>query len=556
MNYLFKIDYLKKSVFFLLLGNLFLGTSYIAILPIWEGFDETAHFSYLQQVADNGKLPLDGKDTISTDIEKYYDYAPVPQALSAEFQSKDRLTYWSFFLKPNEFLLRSKEFIHSPENPRKYFPGKGHNWESQHPPFYYILLSPIYLMTNQLSWGKQIFILRMISYTFAWLGLAIATFTCFEIAKNQSSHKKTYLWNWAAIGAGLWPILFPAWFSDMARIGNDSFCCLLLSLIWFISIKMTSLGASLKYFLVLGFLLSLGFLTKVIFIPLTVGVLGFWLFREWKLHGKTGLLKTMRYCSIVILTILASSGWWYWNNHLQYGVISGNIDLKLLKQAGGLWDGLEFNFSFYQWVRSHAALLVTFGWIGSWSLVKPPLILLSPIVLILLLVLYAYLQTIRHSKIISPKWLPVWLLLPIIAGLSYHVLIRIALTGEGRGTPGFYLHILAAPMSAALGLSLYKLWSKLFFRAIVKLFFVYIIIFSIGTTWSQSLFFSGLISTSGNEKVYFFPEQLPSFLGLVEAHERLQFIVYPTLSIYFFIIGWGTILAGLAFTKQYANKSS
>ena len=556
MKNLFKFNNVESAITLLLLGNFLLGASYIAMLPIWEGFDETAHFSYLQQVADNRKIPLDGKDPISTDIEKYYDHAPVPHALSAEFRSKERLTYRSFFSKPAELLSHSKDFIHSTNNPRKYLPGKGYNWESQHPPFYYILLSPIYSVTNRLSWGKQIFILRMVSYTFAWLGLVVAIFICLETAKNQSSLNKIYLWNWAAIGAGLWPIFFPAWFSDMARIGNDSLCCFLLSLIWFISIKMTSIEVSFKYFLLLGLLLGIGCLTKAIFVPLTVGVLSFWLFRAWKLQGRAGLLKTMRLCSFVILTILASSGWWYWNNHVQYGVISGNIDLKLLKQAGGLWNGLETNFSFYQWIRSNAALLVSFGWIGSWSLVKPPLIFLTPIIFMLLLLVYAYLKTIRYSNIISSEWFPVWLVLPILIGLSYHILVRIALTGEGRGTPGFYLHILAAPMSAVLGLSLHKIWANNFLKTIMQVLFGYIILFSIGTTWSQSLFFSGLISASKEGRVYSFTEQLPPFFGLAEVYQRLNILAYPNVGFFLLIIGWIVIATGLIFAKRFAFQAT
>ncbi|SVC14725.1 uncharacterized protein METZ01_LOCUS267579, partial [marine metagenome] len=169
-----KFNNFVSAIIFLLLGNFLLGASYIAMLPIWEGFDETAHFSYIQQVADNRKLPLNCKDRISTDIEKYYHYAPVPKALFSEVPSKDRLTYQSFFSKSEASLSNSKKFIHSTGNPRKYFPGKGHNWECQQPPLYYILLAPIYSATNQLSWGKQIFILRIISYTFAWLGLVVA----------------------------------------------------------------------------------------------------------------------------------------------------------------------------------------------------------------------------------------------------------------------------------------------------------------------------------------------------------------------------------------------
>ena len=60
---------------------------------------------------------------------------------------------------------------------------------------------------------------------------------------------------------------------------------------------------SFKYFLLLGFSLSLGCLTKVIFIPITVGILSFWLLREWKLRGRIGFLKTAKLCSFVIVTM-------------------------------------------------------------------------------------------------------------------------------------------------------------------------------------------------------------------------------------------------------------
>jgi hypothetical protein len=318
---------------------------------------------------------------------------------------------------------------------------------------------------------------------------------------------------------------------------------------------MTGKGVSLKYFLLLGLLLSLGCLTKVIFIPISIAVLSFLLFREWKLRGRNGVLKTIWLCSFVVSAILTSSGWWYWNNYEQYGVITGNIDLKFIKQAGGLWNGLESNFSFFQWARSHAALLVTVGWIGSWSLVKPPLITLFPIALILLLMMYAYIRSIQHSKLTSEKWLIIWLLLPILTILSYHVLIRIALTGEGRGTPGFYLHILAGPISAALGLSLYEVWGKDLFRRLIQVLFCYIILFTISINWAQALFFSGIVSASESERTYLFPEQLPPFLGLVEAYQNLQIIAYPNISLLCLILGWSITLTGLVFTKQYFNES-
>jgi hypothetical protein len=557
VNYLLQRKYLTKSVFLLLLGNLLLGVSYIAMLPIWEGFDETSHFSYLQLVADNRKLPLDRKDPISSDVEKYYAYAPMPNALSSNLKPKDRLTYQSFFLKPDKFLSRSQEFIHSTHNhPRKYLPGQGYSWESQHPPLYYILLSPVYLITNTLSWSKQIFFLRTISYFLAWLGLVLGALGCLDMARSQNTIEKVRLWNWAAIGCGLWPVFFPGWFSDTARLGNDSVCTLLIALTWIICLRIMRRGVSMKYFLLMGFVLGLGCLTKAFFVPISIGVLAFWIFRQRKISGRSGLKQAIGFSSLTLILILILSSWWYWNNLVQYGVFLGSNEMIWLDQAGGMWEGLKKNFSLYQWIRGHSVVLVTFAFIGSWSSPKPPWIFLFPIGVSVLGVTSFYLWTIRRYIKTSEEWFPVWLSIPLLVGLSYHVLIRIGLTGEGRGTGGYFLNILAAPLASALGISLCGIWGRRLLRAITQIYLGYIILFSIGITWIQSLFFSGIVSTSESEKTYLFPEQLPSFFGLNLAYERLQILVYPDVGLLLLVVGWGIVLIGLSLARRYAYQSS
>jgi hypothetical protein len=52
---------LKRSVMFLLFGQLFFGIAHIALLPPWEGFDETAHYSSIQQIADTKTLSTEAK---------------------------------------------------------------------------------------------------------------------------------------------------------------------------------------------------------------------------------------------------------------------------------------------------------------------------------------------------------------------------------------------------------------------------------------------------------------------------------------------------------------
>ena len=93
------------------------------------------------------------------------------------------------------------------------------------------------------------------------------------------------------------------------------------------------------------------------------------------------------------------------------------------------------------------------------------------------------------------------------------------------------------------------------FRRLIQVLFCYIILFTISINWAQALFFSGIVSASERERTYLFPEQLPPFLGLVEAYQNLQIIAYPNISLLCLILGWSITLTGLVFTKQYFNES-
>ena len=45
-------DTAPESLRRLLLAVLLAGLGWLALLPPWEGFDEAAHYSYIQQIAD------------------------------------------------------------------------------------------------------------------------------------------------------------------------------------------------------------------------------------------------------------------------------------------------------------------------------------------------------------------------------------------------------------------------------------------------------------------------------------------------------------------------
>jgi len=65
-----------RATWLLLLAVGLAGLAHLAFLPPFEGFDETGHFSYIQQIADAGQIPHPGADRKSADVRAY----PGPRA--------------------------------------------------------------------------------------------------------------------------------------------------------------------------------------------------------------------------------------------------------------------------------------------------------------------------------------------------------------------------------------------------------------------------------------------------------------------------------------------
>src|SRR5437870_10873001 len=89
----------RRPIGYLLAAHLFLGLAHIAMLPAWEGFDETAHYSYLQQLVDTRALPRWGQARMSKAVEDYAGTAPLPYTSVAPFDANRGLTYRALLLE-------------------------------------------------------------------------------------------------------------------------------------------------------------------------------------------------------------------------------------------------------------------------------------------------------------------------------------------------------------------------------------------------------------------------------------------------------------------------
>ena len=96
----------------LLLASLLIGLAHVAALPPFEGIDETAHYSYVEQIAKTGTLPRFG-DKIRQDVQDVWDSLFVTPA-GPRIRS---LRYRNLFTADAEIIKTARQAVKAPHDP-------------------------------------------------------------------------------------------------------------------------------------------------------------------------------------------------------------------------------------------------------------------------------------------------------------------------------------------------------------------------------------------------------------------------------------------------------
>jgi hypothetical protein len=517
----------------LLLAVLLTGVGWVALLPPWEGFDEGTHYSYIQQIADTGAFPRHGEGRVSTDVERYAAVAP--------YAAGARTPYHEFFRHPD--FAAARDLLRAPPaEPRRFAEGAGANYQAQHPPLYYALLAPLYAATRDWSWVSQLFLLRTVSWLLAFGGLAIGVRATLrhlpEIGDAAAGGAAR-----AARVMAAWPFLFPMFFPEMARLGNDSLCLLLAGTAWALLLRGIRDGDRPRDYAGLGIVLGLGLLTKAFFVGIAAGAALFValrLFGQWRAGAPAPRLRRLALGLAAVAALpWALGGAWYLYQLLAHGAVTGSLEQIMIKAYGGLVAGLADTFTPALFLRGIATVFGTFMWGGSGSLARLPEIFHAPLLLLEFLVFGTYLWLLLRARAGDLAWAPLLLAGPVFAGLCYHVLMRIVLSGHGvgtLGTPGWYLHIVAVPLAFAAALALRRLLDHRAGRPLVLALAAYTYAYFLVATLFQLLFYSGCVLKDPASKHFAFPAGPACDAGTVL--ERLAFLGLPWLGLPLLALGF------------------
>jgi hypothetical protein len=518
----------RISLLLYLLALLLVGIGHLAILPPFEGGDEKAHFSSMRQIAGTGTLPVLGESVLDRAHTEYQG----PQPYSAIAQPFDSgLVYSKFFAQP-ELVEKYRRLYREAPFSTSYAPGQGLNWEAQHPPLYYLAMAPVVNAVSGLSFVSQFFVLRLASFLLALGGVV---FGLLAVEKNFGIEEKDA----AFLGVFLYPLVFPVFFTEFARLSNDALCVFLVGILAYLLALWRRNPKNMRLSVAVGVTLGLGLLTKGLFVPVVAALAAFLFFRLWRDRGAKDIAHKRAALIGIFYPALVIGGVWYIGRLALHGDLSGGVDSLALAQHGGWIAGLGDHFSLYAFARSVLATLFSYSWAGTWSYAFLPLAMRAPLVVLSFWIFGVCVFELKKRRGDDFAWLPVWLFVFFAGGMFYHLMLGIALDGMGH-TPGWYLHVLMPFVAPAMGAGAVAILQKPRARVVLIAFLVYAFLFQIAANWAQFALFAGC-ATKADDESYAFSSPVFCFDQAATMADRMSVLGWPALAAFGF--GGGALCA-------------
>jgi hypothetical protein len=533
----------RAAVALLLAASLLLGLAHIALLPPWEGFDETGHYSYIQQVATTGHWTRRG-DKMSKDIDHYLKVAPANENVPRQW------TYHQFFSADPEIIARGREIVHAlPAAPRSFVPGVIGNWQAQHPPLYYYLMAPAFLVSSGWSLGAQLFFLRAISYLIAWASLAILAIVM--LRRVSDDERMTVL---LPLALGLCPLMFPIWFPEMARIGNDS-AVTLLATCTFVLVERAVRRATTADYALLGGTLGVALMTKATFLPVTAAVVAVLAGLAWRARAAPAeRARRLTGLGLCLMLVACISAWWYVGNLLETGSLIGSNDAANMSAPAGMLAELRNVLSRYRLMLTLWVSATSFLWYGTWSFVQPPPLSMVPLLGLVAILLFGSWRYLRERGLHSIGCFALLTFFFFSLALLYQSLILLISTANPAAT--WYLHSVSPIWAVLVGCGIAGAARFFWLRQLIRILLAYALVFFPAATLLNLLFFAGCAPFAPTGHYISFDNALRCVSDFSRVYDNLAVLTMPNIGFPLLVIGWIVMLAGAFSAMQFLGTFS
>jgi len=279
---------------------------------MWEGFDEPFHYAYLQYIAEHRMLPPLNAPSVSQEIPKSLELFPTTYHLShlAPMRFKD---FWALSAADQLRFRRSQDAL---EPGSKYQPTDLINYQTQHPPLYYVLCIPVYMISRHLPLVDRVFLLRAFSLLLA----------AFSLPLGYALARRVFNDSWATL-VPVFMALFPNYYVFVGRITNDTAAVVLFPLLIIATGRLHEKPITPRRLLFIGFLLGLGLLTKVYFVTAVPVLLMTIMLKRFR--GEMSSRMCALALSLVLMPAILLAGWWYLRNYMELGTWFGLAQTRM-----------------------------------------------------------------------------------------------------------------------------------------------------------------------------------------------------------------------------------
>jgi hypothetical protein len=384
------------------------GFFYCIALPLWEGFDEYSHFSYVQHVA-RGELLVRPETRATREVERSIELAPMPWTLRNEPPPHE--TYECYFRLPAEQRARRERELRSltpsPEDALTPLPA-----ETQQPPLSYWLMAFVYKHFDDASLPTSVLLLRLLNLLLTSVAIPAAWMVARRVLPA------------AAPLVGATVALFPELMFDGARVSNSALSIALYSALTVLALQVLDRKQNAAMWL--GIVLGLGLLTKGFFLSLVPAYLALLVWRvRWRLAR----------ASLALAVVIP--GWWYLHNLRVTGSFSTAIQDQALRHMPFL-ERVR-HIPDVHWLSAIDSTFFSHIWFGGWSFLQVRAWIYHAFALITMLAIVGLFRA----------WSRQLAALAVIyvlfcGGIAYHVLLTYLANGVSSSA-GWYLASVIVP---------------------------------------------------------------------------------------------------------------
>ena len=308
------------------------GAFYCQMLPLWEGWDEYAHFAWIQHWNATGRLPVQ-TDSISREIDESMRLAPLPKEL--DWIGPPYLTHSQWWALPEASRVARIQKLDSLPPSLAKLPSQRPQafYEAQQAPLYYWLIAPAIRLARDWNIADRVLLARLLSMLLASTAIPLTW-----LAARLLLPEPLALFCLALIAVA------PGFAIDTSRVANDAAAIPLVALLFLLLVRRC-------HWAKVGAVLGACLLAKAYLLVLIPAVLSHTLLQareEWK--------NTARALGLAVVL----SGWWYARNLALGYTLSGwqeHASPAELAQA----------LVHVNWLSAAYVIAKSFTWFGAWS---------------------------------------------------------------------------------------------------------------------------------------------------------------------------------------------